>query len=92
MDCIHSLKSHFQGRQQNYRATYASNRIFKVLVSPIQPCPADIFDTGTVDVFDMLAVTDEWGCVGECMADVNDDGVVDVLDLLLVISEWGPCQ
>jgi hypothetical protein len=78
--------------EQNYRATYASNRIFKVLVSPIQPCPADIFDTGTVDVFDMLAVTDEWGCVGECMADVNDDGVVDVLDLLLVISEWGPCQ
>lgn len=77
---------------QDYRSTYASNRIFKVVVSPIQPCPADIFGTGTVDVLDMLAVADEWGCTGACMADVNDDAVVDVLDLLLVISEWGPCQ
>ena len=59
------------------------------MVEPAVPCPGDIDDSGTVNVMDLLAVLDEWGCTGACIADVNNDGVVDVLDLLIVVDEWG---
>ena len=76
---------------QDYQTTYASNRIFRVNMEPAISCPGDITNTGTVNVLDMLAVLDEWGCTGECIADVNKDDVVDVLDLLVVLDEWGDC-
>ena len=76
---------------QDYQVTSASNRIFRVVVEPGVPCPGDIDDSGSVDVMDLLAVLDEWGCNGECIADINNDDVVDVLDLLIVLDEWGGC-
>jgi hypothetical protein len=57
-------------------------------------CPADVNNSGAVDVNDLLAVILGWGCTnppGPCPADVNGSGVVDVNDLLAVILSWGPC-
>jgi uncharacterized membrane protein len=57
---------------------------------PADPCPADINDDSTVDVFDLLDLLDAWGSPGGS-ADLNGDGVVDVFDLLELLDAWGPC-
>jgi hypothetical protein len=57
-------------------------------------CPADINNSGAVDVDDLIAVILSWGCVnppGPCDADVDGSGTVDVDDLIAVILAWGPC-
>jgi hypothetical protein len=58
-------------------------------------CPADINNSGTVDVDDLIAVILGWGpCPSPpaaCPADVNASGAVDVDDLIAVILAWGPC-
>ena len=56
-----------------------------------EPCSADVDDSGTVDVSDVLAVLAAWGDAGGA-ADVNQDGLVDVSDMLAVIAAWGPCD
>jgi hypothetical protein len=58
-------------------------------------CPADIDNSGAVDVDDLIAVILGWGCVnppGPCPADVNASGMVDVDDLIVIILAWGPCS
>jgi hypothetical protein len=58
-------------------------------------CPADINNSGAVDVDDLIAVILSWGCVnppGPCPADVNASGMVDVDDLIVIILAWGPCS
>ena len=54
-------------------------------------CPADIDDSGSVDINDLLALIGAWGSCTACPEDINDSGQVDVNDLLAVISAWGPC-
>ncbi len=57
-------------------------------------CPADINNSGAVDVDDLIAVILSWGCTnppGPCEADIDDSGVVEVDDLFAVILAWGPC-
>ena len=54
-------------------------------------CISDIFEDGTVDVLDLLAVINFWGSNGGD-ADINFDGAVDVIDLLAVIDKWGSCE
>ena len=57
-------------------------------------CPGDLEDTGTVDVFDLLALLDAWGPCGDpsdCPADLTGSGVVDVFDLLELLDNWGEC-
>jgi hypothetical protein len=54
------------------------------------PCPADIDNSGGVNVDDLLAVINGWGASGG-PADINQDGVVNVDDLLAVINAWGTC-
>jgi CxxC motif-containing protein (DUF1111 family) len=57
------------------------------------PCPADVDDSGSVGVDDMLLVLSAWGgCASGCDADVNGDLFVGVDDLLVVLSGWGACQ
>ena len=52
--------------------------------------PADINESGSIDVNDLLAVIAGWGpCTAGCEADVNGDQVIDVNDLLGVVSNWG---
>lgn len=54
-------------------------------------CAADIDNSGTIDVVDLLQLLADWGpCVG-CASDINEDGQVDVIDLLALLAAWGPC-
>ncbi len=54
-------------------------------------CPADVNNSGSVDVTDLLAAIAAWGDCAGCDADINDDDVVVVTDLLAIIAAWGPC-
>ncbi len=61
---------------------------------PVDTCPADINNSGTVDVSDLLIVIGTWGpCAdpSDCPGDINNSGTVDVSDLLAVIGAWGQC-
>jgi hypothetical protein len=56
------------------------------------PCPADLNESGAVDVFDLLELLDQWGpCEPPCSADLNLDGDVNVFDLLDLLEAWGIC-
>ena len=58
------------------------------------PCPADLDNSGAVDVKDLLILLGAWGpCPpdGVCPADFDDSGDVDVKDLLFLLGAWGPC-
>ncbi len=60
------------------------------------PCAADIYKDGIVDVLDLMVVLAKWG-TADLAADITGpygvpDGVVDVQDLLAVLSAWGPCS
>ena len=57
-------------------------------------CPADIDESGQVDIVDVLLVLALWGQGGTPAgdaADVDGDGTVAVDDLLIVIGQWGAC-
>ena len=60
-----------------------------------EACPADVNNSGGVEVNDLLAVINAWGACpvppASCPADINQDGLVSVSDLLAVIAAWGPC-
>ncbi len=70
---------------------YSSN----VVGEPSQDCPADLDDSATVDVGDLIELLTAWGpCSPDgssCPADLDGDGQIAVLDLLSVILDWGPC-
>jgi hypothetical protein len=61
-----------------------------VLIDVAPACPADINDSGSVGIEDLLAVIAAWGS-GPGPADVNGDGTVNIADLLAVIAAWGVC-
>jgi hypothetical protein len=48
----------------------------------------DINTDGTVDIFDVNAVSAAWGTAGPA-GDANGDGIVDIFDINLVGSNWG---
>lgn len=54
-------------------------------------CPADVSNSGAVDVEDLLLVLGQWGPCTACPADINGDGAVGVDDMLAVLGSWGPC-
>ena len=54
------------------------------------PTLADLTGSGQVNVFDLLALLEQWGnCPTVCLADLNNDGVINVFDLLLLLENWG---
>lgn len=55
-------------------------------------CTGDLTGSGSVDVFDMLALLDAWGPCPDCAADLTGDDVVDVFDLLALLDNWGACD
>jgi hypothetical protein len=55
------------------------------------PCPADLDDSGTVDVFDLLQLLGTWGPCADCAEDLDGSGAVDVFDLLELLGAWGEC-
>lgn len=64
-----------------------------VLLGEVVPCPADLNNSGAVDVQDLLILLGAWGSCGkgDCPADLNDSGTVDVQDLLILLGSWGVC-
>jgi hypothetical protein len=56
------------------------------------PCPSDVNGDNEVNVGDLLAIIDAWGCTDCFFADVNGDGIVNVSDLLMVVGNWGECE
>ena len=52
-------------------------------------CQADLDNSGTVDILDLLSIISSWGTPD---GDLNNDGTTDVLDVLEVIANWGPCS
>ena len=55
------------------------------------PCPADLDDSGVVDVGDILLILAAWGNKGG-PEDLDGSGFVDFGDLLIVLAAWGPCE
>ncbi|TVQ58249.1 MAG: hypothetical protein EA377_00260, partial [Phycisphaerales bacterium] len=64
-------------------------------VGGTEPCDlGDLNCDGTVNVFDLLALLEQWGTCddptpGNCPADLNGDGTVNVFDLLILLENWG---
>ncbi|MBL9147090.1 MAG: hypothetical protein JNM94_00200 [Phycisphaerae bacterium] len=56
----------------------------------LDPCPADLDDSGTVDAQDLGALLGQWGTAGS--ADLDDNGVVDSGDLGILLGGWGSCN
>ena len=69
------------------------------LLVPIDDCPADIDNSGAVNVNDLLTVIAGWGpcpappamCPGNIINSGTSANQVDVNDLLAVITSWGAC-
>jgi hypothetical protein len=88
-----------QGNDLNSNPSFGTPQAFlRLNLAPVQPCPADIFKSGEVDLDDLLAVINTFGSdcspckPSSCPADVDGDCDVDIDDLLLVINNWGPCD
>lgn len=58
---------------------------------PAPACPADLNDSNSVDVQDLLILLGAWGPCAGCPADLNGSNTVDVQDLLILLGAWGPC-
>ncbi len=54
-------------------------------------CPADLDNSGAVDVKDLLSLLGAWGPNKGHPADFDNSGAVDVKDLLFLLGAWGPC-
>ncbi len=59
----------------------------------VSNCPADLDDSGSVGVPDLLALLACWGDQPGCEdADLDESGSVGVPDLLELLSQWGDCD
>ncbi len=54
-------------------------------------CPADLDDSGSVDIIDLLALLAAWGTDPGGPPDFDGDGIVGVIDLLTLLAAWGDC-
>ena len=53
-------------------------------------CDADLDGDHDIDVQDLLALLDDWGCTGDsCAGDVNESGATNIEDLLDLIADFG---
>lgn len=72
--------------------TDPAGKVFIMKGIPIENnCPADVNDSGAVDVSDLLSLLAAWGRCPGCPEDLNGDGRVLVSDLLALLAAWGPC-
>jgi hypothetical protein len=60
-------------------------------IALVDPCPADVDDSGDVGFADLLAVLAAWGSCTPCAEGIDGDGTVGFADLLVVLAAWGPC-
>jgi hypothetical protein len=56
----------------------------------VDDCPADLDDSGLIDVDDLLALIGAFGCQGlDCIGDIDGDGMVGAYDILFALSFYG---
>ena len=77
-------------------ARYQGPGLTKQIIPPgvlFRNIPADVNDSGNVDVDDLLVIINGWGACkvppAACEGDISGDGTIDVDDLLAVINNWG---
>lgn len=58
---------------------------------PVDPCPGDFNDDGTVDGGDFGALLSRWGACPGCAEDLNGDGLVSGADVGSFLALWGVC-
>jgi hypothetical protein len=73
------------GGHLTLRRTFTANSL---LLTARPTIDGDINLDGTVDIFDVNAVSAAWGTAGPA-GDANGDGIVDIFDINLVSSNWG---
>ncbi|TVQ56813.1 MAG: hypothetical protein EA377_01740 [Phycisphaerales bacterium] len=54
-------------------------------------CKGDLTLNMQVNVFDLLALLEDWGTCPGCISDLTGDGQVNVFDLLELLENWGAC-
>jgi len=64
-----------------------------VIIDPVNTCPGDLDDNGTVNGADLSILLAYWGKVTskQSAADFDENGIVDGADLQLLLKDWGPC-
>jgi hypothetical protein len=73
----------------NADATDAGTCDYDSCVTEPEGCDADLNDSGTVGVEDLLLLLSDFGCVsGNCSGDVDGDGVTGVSDILVLLSSF----
>ena len=65
--------------------------ITKIVVLPVDTCPWDLSDDGSVGFVDLLILLEAWGPNPGHPADFDGSGIVGFADLLKLLSAWGPC-
>ncbi|MFK7960828.1 MAG: hypothetical protein AB8G96_09915 [Phycisphaerales bacterium] len=76
-----------------YTVDLATDPATLTLAVAIPPeCPADVNESGFIDVFDLIGVLAAWGPCDACPQDIDASGAVDFLDVLQLLDAWGPCQ
>ena len=64
-----------------------------LLLTPVNPRPADVNWDGVVNIDDLFAILGGWGPCPDppqvCPADVNHDGTVNIDDIFAIITDWG---
>jgi len=68
--------------------TNSAGDVVTAVFSPIESPDADITGDCEINVFDLIALLDNWSMT-DSFADIDDSGVVNVTDLLLLLSNWG---
>ena len=70
-----------------------SRLVIEFLLAHAKPddCPADVNNSGVVDIDDLFQVLGAWGPCNDCPEDINDSGSVDIDDIFAVLGAWGPC-
>ena len=95
---MHKLRVEFfeRGGGAGVIARYAANGLNKQVIPAAilyRNVSADVNESGSVNVDDLLTIINGWGACGvpsaACAGDVTGNGSVDVDDLLAVINAWG---
>lgn len=76
-----------------FEAVYTSHAM---LIRRIDPCPADLDDSGHVGFDDLALLLGNWGpcpfvCPPRCQWDLDDSNHVGFNDLALLLGSWGTC-
>ena len=56
---------------------------------PLTTCPEDVSQNGIIDIYDVLAILADYGCISNCTADVDGDGFVTTSDVLALLAMFG---